>query len=112
MHQRSSWEESGTSASGQEGKARCILAHERQQTPIVCSSGGSRRSKACYELAENKGAKCAVSRFILVLQLVYYPDAVAVGPGASKATAVSAPRASLGFGLGLKQSQPIAPFVG
>lgn len=80
---------------------------------MVCSSGGSRQSKAWYELAGNKGAKCAFSRSTLVLQLrVHYPDTVAVGPGTPKATDACAARASLGFGLGLKESQPIASFVG
>lgn len=79
---------------------------------MVCSSGGSRESKALYELAGNKGAKCAFSRSTLVLQLVYYPDAVAVELGTPKATAACAARASLGFGLGLKESQPITSSVG
>lgn len=78
---------------------------------MVCSSGGSRENKAWYELAGNKSAKCAFSRSILMLQLVYYPDAVAIGPGTPKATDACAAWASLGFGLGLKESQPIASFV-
>lgn len=65
-----------------------------------------------YELVGNKGAQCAFPRSTLVLQLVYYPDAVAVGVGTLKATAACAARASPGFGLGLKESQPIASSVG
>lgn len=63
-------------------------------------------------MAGNKGAKCAFSRSTLVFQLMYYPDAIAVGPGTPKATAARAARASLGFGFGLKESQPIASLVG